>query len=154
MGDDGTRPASGQESLLTVAVAAGINLAIAVAKVAANGAAGSVAVGRPLVAMIAVATPAGQVLQGGSGGVPVAAPAGGLPAGFGAQQPLRVELMAPVGRHGRPPSAVAWLVDALASAAAPELPIGPVGRLGGEPGGRWRRPPVPSHSAQAMLRRP
>ena len=127
------------------------------AEVAANGAAGPIAVRRPLVPVVpvaAVAGPAGQVLQGGPGDLPVASPTGRLPAGFGAQQPLRVELMAPVGRHGRPPSAVAWLVNALASAAAPELPIGPLGRLGGEPGGRWRLPPVPSHSAQAMLRRP
>ncbi|MFC4532946.1 cation diffusion facilitator family transporter [Sphaerisporangium dianthi] len=43
MSDDGTRPASGQESLLTVAVAAGINLAIAVAKVAAGLISGSAA---------------------------------------------------------------------------------------------------------------
>jgi hypothetical protein len=39
----------------------------------------------PLVAVVAVATPADQVLQGGAGDLPVAAAAGVLAAGLGAQ---------------------------------------------------------------------
>jgi hypothetical protein len=55
-----------------------------VAEVAASGAAGSFAVGMPVVTVVAVPTPAGQLLQGGPGALPVAAPAGRLAAGFGA----------------------------------------------------------------------
>jgi len=83
--------------------------------------------------LVAVAAPAGQVLQGGPGGVPVAPAAGRLPAGFGAQQPVRVDPVPPVGRHGRSPPEVAS-VGALASAAAPPLlacPVGPFGIGGG-----------------------
>src|SRR4029453_19017511 len=70
----------------------------AVAFLAAEGAAGSFAVRMPLVAVVAVAAPAGQVLQHGPGDAPVAAPAGGVAAGFGAQQPAQPD---PVGQGPR-----------------------------------------------------
>jgi hypothetical protein len=111
------------------------------------------AVGMGLVAVGAVATP-GEALEGGLGGLPVAAAVGGLPAGLGAQQPLRVDLVALAGHHRRRLPAVASAMGAVEAAVAPGRPVGPIGRLGGEPGGRRRRPPVPSHPAKTMLRRP
>jgi hypothetical protein len=51
-----------------------------------------------LVAVVAVAAPAGQPLKGGLGGLPVAAAAGRLPAGLGAQQPVGVDLV-PLAGH-------------------------------------------------------
>jgi hypothetical protein len=52
---------------------------------------GAVAVG--LVAVVVGAAPAGQPLERGPGGLPVAAPARRLPARVGAEQPLRVDLV-------------------------------------------------------------
>jgi hypothetical protein len=97
-----------------------------------------------LVAVGAVATP-GEAFEGGLGGLPVAAAVGGLPAGLGAQQPLRVNLVALAGHQRRWLPAVAAAMGTLEAAVAPGRPVGPIGRLVGEPGGRCRRPPVPSH---------
>jgi hypothetical protein len=107
-----------------------------------------------LVAVGAVAAPAGEALEGGLGGLPVAAATGRLPAGLGAQQPLRVNLVRLAGHQSRPPPAAAATMGALVEALRPGLPADPIGRTGGEPGGRRSRPPVPSHPTQAMLRRP
>jgi hypothetical protein len=54
-----------------------------------------------VVAMVAVAAPAGQPLEGGLGGLPVASPAGRLPARLGAQPPLRVDSMPLAGHYAR-----------------------------------------------------
>jgi hypothetical protein len=121
---------------------------------AANGAvaaaAWAVAVGPVGMGLVAVvAAPAGQALEGGLGGLPVAAAAGRLPAGLGAQQP--VDLVPLATGYRRPLPAVASAISVLAAAELLRLPAGPIGRLGGEPGGRCRRPPVPSHPAPAML---
>jgi hypothetical protein len=94
-----------------------------------------------LAAVGAVAAPARQPLEGGLGGLPVAAAAGRLPARFGAQQPLWLEPLPPVRPH-RPLHAFA---PAMHPPTAAVLPGGHVGRLAGETGGRCRRPPVPIH---------
>jgi hypothetical protein len=65
------------------------------------------------VAVVAVAAPAGQALEGGLGGLPVAAAAGRLPAGLGAQQP--VDLVPLATGYRRP-------LPAVASAIAPYSP--------------------------------
>ena len=91
---------------------------------------GPAAVQGPLVAVLAVAVPAGQPLQRGPGQLPVAAPAGDLPPGFAAQQPLRVDPMPPIGRR-RPSAEVAAAVEMPATAAAPRLLAGPVGPSSG-----------------------
>jgi hypothetical protein len=92
----------------------------------------------PVVAVVAVAAPAGEVLQGGSGGPPVAPTARAVAARFGAQQPAGVGPVPPVG-HGRPLPAVASAMGALATAAALPLLLRPVGPLDRERDGR-RRP--------------
>jgi hypothetical protein len=61
-----------------------------VAEVTAEGATGSFAVRMPVVAVVALAAPAGQVLQRGPGDLPVTLAAGAVAARFGAQQPARV----------------------------------------------------------------
>jgi hypothetical protein len=101
-----------------------------------------------------VAAPAGQPLEGGLGGLPVAAAAGRLAARVGAQQPLRVDLVPLAGHQRRRLLPVASAMGALAAAVAPGLPAGPVGRLTGEPSGRRSGPPVLGHPAPRMLRRP
>ena len=103
--------------------------------------------------LVAVAAPVRQPLERGLGGLPVTAAAGYLPAGFGAQQPLRVDLLPPVRPH-RPLHAFASAMSPLTAAVIPALPPGPVGSLADEPSGRCRRPPIPSHPPPAMLRRP
>jgi hypothetical protein len=67
----------------------------AVALLAGELAAGPVAVRMPLVALVAVAVPAGQPLERGPGRLPVAAAAGTRPARLGAQQPLGIDLVPP-----------------------------------------------------------
>jgi hypothetical protein len=79
--------------------------------------------------------------------------AGRLPAGLGAQQPLRLDPLPPVRPH-RPLHGFASAMSPLTAAVIPALPAGHGGRLAGEPGGRCRLPPVPSHPSPAMLRRP
>jgi hypothetical protein len=127
-------------------------LAAVAVKVAAVGAAGSFEVRMPLIAVSAVAAPAGQVLQRCAGGVPVSAVAGGGAAGLGAQQPLRVGPVSLVGRDGRPLLAVASMVGALATAAALPLPACPAGPVGGLCG-RRSRSSVPGHPPPNMLGR-
>jgi hypothetical protein len=60
-----------------------------------------------LITVVAVAAPAGQALERGLGGLPVAAAARRLPARLGAQQPLRINRVPPIGRHHQPSPAVA-----------------------------------------------
>jgi hypothetical protein len=87
------------------------------------------AVGMVLVAVVVMmAAPAGQPLECGSGGLPVAATAGRLPTGFGAQQPVDLVL---IRRHRRLRLAVAAAKRGLAAGSATALPTGPVGRLAG-----------------------
>jgi hypothetical protein len=81
---------------------------------------GSFAVG---MAVVAVAAPAGQVLQRGPGDLPVAAAAGSIAAGLVAQQPARV---------GPVPLAVASMLRALVTAAALPLLARPAGPSDGE----------------------
>jgi hypothetical protein len=123
-----------------------------VTKVAANGAAGPVAVEMP-VAVVAVAAPAGQVLQGGPGDLPVAATARGVAPGLGAQQPTPIGPV-PLTGHGRPPPEVASAITVLATAAALPPLTGPAGPLAGGGRGHWSRPPDPGHPAPNMLGRP
>jgi hypothetical protein len=81
-------------------------------------------------ALVAVVVALGQALEGGTGGVPVAAAAGGVAAGFGAQQPARVGPVATLRKLGRR-LPVGPLLVALAAAAAPVHPAGPAGLVGG-----------------------
>ena len=106
------------------------------AEIAANGAAGSFAGGRLVVAVVAVAAPAGQLLQGGPGDLPVAPTTGVVAAGLAVQQPVRVDLVPLVGRHRRRPAEAASAMSVLATAAALPPLAGPTGPLGG--GGRSR----------------
>src|SRR5215207_10338112 len=108
-------------------------------------------VGKGLV--VAVTAPAAQALERGLGGLPVAAMAGRLPAGLGAQQPLRVGLVLPVGQPYRRPSTAASAMGVFREAAALPQLGGPIGRLG-EPGGRRSGPPVVRRPTPTMLRRP
>src|SRR5512132_1687839 len=94
---------------------------------------GPVAVEMPI-AVVAVAAPADQVLQGGPGDLPVAAAARGVAAGFGAQQPTPIGPVRLVGRHRRPPPEVASAMTVLATAATLPPLTGPAGPLAG--GGR------------------
>jgi hypothetical protein len=111
------------------------------------------AVGMGLVPVVAVAAPPGQALERGLGGLPVAAAAGGLPAGVSAQQPLRVDLVPPVARHDQQP-AVTLMMDTLAAAAPLPLLATSISRLAGERSDRRSGLPVPGHSAPTMLRPP
>ena len=109
-----------------------------------------------LVAVVAVATPAGQALEGGLGGLPVAAAAGRLPAGLGAQQPLRVDLVPLTGHHRRPLPAVASAMGALAAAVTARAAGGsrrPPRRRAGwplQPAAR-PEPPCPSDASPARV---
>jgi uncharacterized protein (TIGR02679 family) len=106
-----------------------------------------VAVQMPLVAVVAVAAPAGQVLQRGPGGLPVAAAAGAVAPGFGAQQPLGALTAPLVCANAHPGAAATVLLRQLAAAGArlcyhgdfdwPGITIanGIIGRFGAHP---WR----------------
>jgi hypothetical protein len=124
-------------------------VAIAAGDLAVEAAAELVAV----VAVIAVAAPASQALERAPGRLPVAAAAGRLPAGLGAQQPLGIDRVPPAGRHGRSPLVVAAPIDADDAATAARLLAAAAGLLYGGPRGRRSGPPIPGLAARTMLRR-